>query len=92
MMAQKIDSHNTKIKDEKEKFEAMPVFGLQMPTHCPGVPAEILNPRNTWKDKEAYDTTANKLADLFVKNFEQYASAANEDIIAAAPKVAKVKA
>jgi phosphoenolpyruvate carboxykinase (ATP) len=57
-----------------------------MPTECPGVPAEILNPRKTWKDKEAYDATANKLAASFNKNFEQYANAANEEILAAAPK------
>ncbi len=70
------------------KFETLPVFGLQMPVECPGVPAEILNPRITWKDKEAYDNTAAKLAASFIKNFEQYASAANEEIMAAAPKVA----
>lgn len=77
---------------EKVKFDTLPVFGLQIPVECPEVPNEILNPRNTWKSKEEYDATANKLADLFVKNFEQYASAANKDILAAAPKVANVKA
>jgi phosphoenolpyruvate carboxykinase (ATP) len=70
------------------KYETLPVFGLEMPTECPDVPAEILNPRKTWKDKEAYDATANKLATSFNKNFEQYASAANEEILAAAPKAA----
>lgn len=73
---------------EKVKFESLPVFKLQMPVSCPGIPAEILNPRNTWKDKDAYDAKANQLATSFVKNFEQYASAANEEITAAAPKVA----
>ena len=73
---------------EKVKFETMPVFGLAMPTTCPDVPAEILNPRTTWKDKDAYDAKAASLATSFVKNFEQYASAANEEIMAAAPKVA----
>jgi len=73
---------------EKVKFETLPVFGLQMPTTCSGAPAELLNPRNTWKDKDAYDAKANLLAASFVKNFEQYASAANEEITAAAPKVA----
>ena len=68
------------------KYETLPVFGLEMPTECPDVPVEILNPRKTWKDKEAYDATANKLATSFNKNFEQYASAANEEILAAAPK------
>ncbi|MBT3340341.1 MAG: phosphoenolpyruvate carboxykinase (ATP) [Planctomycetes bacterium] len=52
-------------------FETHPVFGLQMPTSCPGVPAEILNPRNTWQDKEAYDVAAEKLRGMFHDNFEK---------------------
>ncbi len=73
-------------KLDNVKCEILPIFGLQIPTECPDVPAEILNPRKTWADKDAYDTTANKLAESFNKNFEQYASAANEEILAAAPK------
>ena len=73
---------------EKVKFDMLPIFDLQIPTTCPDVPAEILNPRNTWKDKEAYDAKANDLAKSFVKNFEQYASRASKEILAAAPKVA----
>jgi phosphoenolpyruvate carboxykinase (ATP) len=75
-------------KLESVKYDTLPVFGLQFPTECPGVPAEILNPRATWKDKDSYDATANKLAASFIKNFEQYANAANEEILAAAPKAA----
>mgnify|MGYP000924402402 CR=1 FL=1 len=67
-------------------YEAHPVFGLQMPTSCPNVPAEILNPRNTWSDKAVYDAKANELAAAFVKNFAQYADGASEEIMAAAPK------
>jgi len=52
------------------EYETHPVFGLRMPTSCPGVPAEILNPRNTWEDKKAYDVAAEKLAGMFRKNFE----------------------
>jgi phosphoenolpyruvate carboxykinase (ATP) len=73
---------------QKANFEAMPVFGLHFPTACPGVPAEILNPRNTWKDKATYDAKAANLAASFVKNFAQYAEFANEEIMAAAPKTA----
>lgn len=69
------------------KYETLPVFGLQMPASCPDVPSEILNPRNTWKDKNAYDLKAANLAAAFVKNFEQYASGANKEILAAAPKI-----
>ncbi|HEV7231614.1 MAG TPA: phosphoenolpyruvate carboxykinase (ATP) [Bacteroidia bacterium] len=74
---------------EKSKFDTLPVFGLSMPLSCPDVPAEILNPRNTWKNKDAYDQKANQLAASFVKNFEQYAGMANAEILAAAPKVAE---
>jgi phosphoenolpyruvate carboxykinase (ATP) len=74
-------------KLDNVEFEAHPVFGVLMPKQVEGVPAEILNPRQTWADKEAYDKKANELAQLFVKNFEKYASQANEEIMAAAPKV-----
>jgi phosphoenolpyruvate carboxykinase (ATP) len=67
-------------------FDAHPIFGYQMPVSCPNVPAELLNPRNTWADKAAYDAQANKLANMFVKNFEQYASGVEADILGAAPK------
>jgi phosphoenolpyruvate carboxykinase (ATP) len=60
-----------------------------MPTTCPNVPVEILNPRNTWTDKALYDTKANDLAGKFVKNFEQYAEGASAEILAAAPKTAQ---
>jgi phosphoenolpyruvate carboxykinase (ATP) len=73
-------------------YEAHPVFGMHMPATCPNVPAEILIPRNTWADKAAYDATVNKLANKFVTNFEKYASQANEEILAAAPKVSEAVA
>jgi phosphoenolpyruvate carboxykinase (ATP) len=69
------------------EFEAHPTFGVLMPKSCPNVPSEILNPRETWADKEAYDKKANELAGLFVKNFEKYAAQANEEIMSAAPVV-----
>jgi len=65
-----------------------PVFGLNMPTTCPNVPSEILNPRDTWSDKNKYDLKSNDLAEKFVANFEQFASEASEEIMMAAPKVA----
>ncbi len=77
---------------DKVKFDTLPVFGLQMPVECPNVPAEILNPRNTWKDKNAYDAKAADLAAKFVKNFEQYASGVSQEIKDAAPKVVAVEA
>jgi len=66
-------------------FEQHPVFGLQMPTTCPNVPSEILNPRNTWNSAADYDKKANELAQKFIKNFEQYAEGVSPEILAAAP-------
>jgi phosphoenolpyruvate carboxykinase (ATP) len=68
-------------------YEKDPVFGLDMPVTCPEVPAEILNPRNTWADKNAYDAKAKELAGFFNKNFAKYADFASDEIRAAAPKM-----
>ncbi len=68
------------------EFETHPVFGMAIPRECPNVPAQVLNPRNTWDDKSAYDEKATYLASLFVKNFEKYASGVSAEILAAAPK------
>ena len=68
------------------EFTTHPVFGLAMPTTCPNVPSDVLNPRNTWADQNAYDAKANHLAGLFNKNFENFESGANEEIRSAAPK------
>ncbi len=74
-------------KLDNVEFEAHPVFGMMMPKECPGVPTEVLNPRNTWTDKAAYDTKAKDLAQQFIKNFEKYASGVTAEILAAAPKI-----
>ena len=50
-----------------------PIFGVAVPTTCPGVPSEVLSPRNTWQDKAAYDTQARKLAAMFAENFKAFA-------------------
>ncbi|HAI77360.1 MAG TPA: phosphoenolpyruvate carboxykinase (ATP) [Microscillaceae bacterium] len=75
---------------DKVSYTPHAVFGVQMPNECPQVPAEILNPRQTWSDKEAYDAKANQLAGEFNKNFEKYAEFANAEILAGAPKAAGV--
>jgi phosphoenolpyruvate carboxykinase (ATP) len=72
---------------DNEMFEAHPIFGMMMPKRCPNVPMNILNPRYTWADREAYDVTAKKLAEQFIKNFEKYESGVSEEILAAAPKI-----
>jgi phosphoenolpyruvate carboxykinase (ATP) len=68
----------------KVEFQTEPAFGLSIPVSCPEVPAEILNPRNAWADKAAYDKTAAELAARFEANFKQFD--ASEAIRAAGPK------
>ncbi len=67
--------------------ELDPIFGLPIPVACPAVPAEVLNPRNTWADKAAYDQKARELAALFVKNFGKYKDQAAAEVIAAGPTI-----
>jgi phosphoenolpyruvate carboxykinase (ATP) len=69
-----------------------PVFGLKMPVHCPLVPDEILNPRNTWTDALEYDKKATELARAFAANFKQYEQFAGSEIRAAIPKVGEIVA
>ncbi len=63
-----------------------PIFNLQVPTACPGVPEEVLNPRDTWDDKEAYDTKAHELAGRFKRNFEDFSDGVTESVLAAGPR------
>jgi phosphoenolpyruvate carboxykinase (ATP) len=63
-----------------------PIFGFEVVTRCPGVPYEVLVPRNTWTDKAAYDATATKLAGLFRENFQKYSDIAGSEITAAGPR------
>jgi phosphoenolpyruvate carboxykinase (ATP) len=65
--------------------ERDPVFGFDIVTECPGVPAGILHPRESWTDKAAYDAAAKKLAGLFRKNFETYSAGASAEVRAAGP-------
>jgi phosphoenolpyruvate carboxykinase (ATP) len=68
------------------EFKTLAGFNLAFPTSCPDVPAELLNPRETWGDKEAYDKKAAHLAEEFVKNFAQYADGCSAEVLEAAPK------
>lgn len=60
-------------------------FGFDVVTQCPGVPAEILVPRNAWKDQAAYDTAAQKLAGLFKENLQAHAAGASAEVKSAGP-------
>src|SRR5437667_1219837 len=69
------------------RFMPDPIFGVLVPESCPGVPAELLRPKNTWKNSADYDTRAKQLAGLFQNNFKQYAAQAPEAVRQAGPKV-----
>jgi phosphoenolpyruvate carboxykinase (ATP) len=62
-----------------------PNFGIAVPTSCPNVPAEVLNPRNTWADKAAYDTQARALASMFIDNFKAFAGEVSSEVNLAGP-------
>jgi len=70
---------------EAGEFTTHPVFNILVPKVCPGVPAEILDPRSSWADKDAYDQQAAKLASMFVENFRQFSGV--DHLVAAGPKV-----
>lgn len=74
-------------KLEKIDFIKDPVFGLQMPVECEGVPSEILNPRDTWNKSSEYDETALHLAAQFVQNFKSFESFADKEILNGSPLV-----
>jgi phosphoenolpyruvate carboxykinase (ATP) len=63
------------------------IFGVNVPASCPGVPAEVLQPRNTWADKDAYDRQARDLARRFNENFKKYEAGVSEAVRAVAPKI-----
>ena len=69
------------------ELDKHPVFGMAVPKECPNVPAEVLNPRNTWSDKNAYDEKAKYLAGLFIKNFEKYSDGVSAEVLAARPTI-----
>ena len=64
-----------------------PIFGLQIPTEVPGVPPELLVPRGTWADPEAYDAQARRLAGMFVDNFAAYREGLGDAVVQAGPRV-----
>jgi phosphoenolpyruvate carboxykinase (ATP) len=72
---------------DKAEYSEHPIFGLNFPTSCPNVPDEILNPKDTWADKEDYDRVSMDLAHRFNKNFEEFAAGCSNEILAGGPKV-----
>ena len=69
------------------EYELDPVFGVEVPLHVPGVPDEVLRPRDTWPDPQAYDSKARELAAMFVDNFGAYADGVSEAVRSAGPRL-----
>ena len=70
------------------EFRIDPNFGFEVPVSVPGVESRILDPRETWTDKAAYDDTATRLVQQFVDNFAQFAEHVDASVLDAAPGVA----
>ena len=68
------------------KYESDPIFNVDVPVNVPGVPDDVLKPRNTWPDKAAYDTQAKKLATMFADNFKTFEATASDAVKKAGPR------
>jgi phosphoenolpyruvate carboxykinase (ATP) len=68
-------------------FVTDPIFGVEVPTSCPDVPAAFLQPRSTWLDGAAYDRQAAILARMFADNFAAYEDGAPDEVRAAGPRI-----
>jgi len=64
-----------------------PIFNIEVPVEIPDVPSDVLRPRNTWKDKQAYDARAAELARMFEENFDKYRARVPREVAAAGPKL-----
>jgi len=67
------------------RYARDPIFNLEVPESCPGVPADVLNPRNTWPRSSDYDRQAAMLAAMFRENFKTFEGAVTSDVLAAGP-------
>jgi phosphoenolpyruvate carboxykinase (ATP) len=75
-------------KINNSQFDSLPIFDLAIPTTLEGVDTEVLNPRNTWADKDAYDQTAKKLAGMYIENFKKYLTSDSDfDFTSAGPQL-----
>ncbi|MEX0721452.1 MAG: phosphoenolpyruvate carboxykinase [Balneolaceae bacterium] len=68
-------------------YKTDPIFGVQVPSEIEGVPSQVLTPRNTWSDKDAYDAKAKELAEMFRENFKQFESEASEELMEVSPRI-----
>ncbi len=75
---------NRKLDDVPTRTD--PIFDIEVPTICPDVPTEVLWPRDTWADKDAYDLRARDLAGMFVENFKRFEDRVSESVRNAGPR------
>ena len=74
-------------KLDKAGFRKHTIFGFEFPTSCPKVPGEMLSPRETWKDDDAFYRSANGLAQRFIDNFKKFEKDATPEILAGGPTI-----
>jgi phosphoenolpyruvate carboxykinase (ATP) len=74
-------------KLDKVKFARDPVFGFEVPTQCPDVPSEVLDPSGSWPDKKAYDKKYRELAARYAENFKKFEEKTPAEVVEAGPKV-----
>lgn len=72
---------------DKVAYQRHPIFNVEMPSSCPDVPSDVLDPRSTWADKAAYDAQARKLAGMFIENFKAFLADVAPNVVAAGPKI-----
>jgi phosphoenolpyruvate carboxykinase (ATP) len=68
-------------------YRRHPIFNVEMPTTCPGVPNAVLDPRSTWQDVTQYDAQARSLAWMFVENFKTFDADVVDAVREAGPTV-----
>ena len=66
-------------------FETLPIFNLRYPTSLPGIESRMLNPKESWRNKEEYNMYARKVAEMFAQNFERFADDASAEVKKGAP-------
>jgi phosphoenolpyruvate carboxykinase (ATP) len=72
---------------DRVTYQKHPIFNVDVPTSCPGVPSDVLDPRTTWHDAAAYDTQARKLAEMFVENFKAFEKDVAASVKEAGPRL-----
>jgi phosphoenolpyruvate carboxykinase (ATP) len=71
---------------DKVQYQRHPIFNIDVPASCPGVPSEVLDPRSTWKDAAGYDEQARKLAKMFIENFKTFENDVAASVKEAGPR------